>query len=93
MVTTFAAFVLIYKMAKNRTTQDESLKALAERIRFFRKQKGYANYEELAYKKNLPRSQVGRYEKGTVDIRYTSLLKIIHALEVTPAEFFSQQLD
>lgn len=61
---------------------------LAARIKALRQSKGYSNYEYFAYDHEIPRVQYGRYEKGE-DLRYTSLLKVIRALGMTPEEFFS----
>lgn len=67
----------------------EDLDKLANRIKSLRIKIGYSNYESFAYEKNLPRAQYGRYEKGE-DLRYSSLLKVIRALGITPKEFFSE---
>jgi transcriptional regulator with XRE-family HTH domain len=69
-------------------TQDE-LNKLAARIKFLRIQKGYTNYENFAFDHDIPRAQYGRYEKGT-DLRYSSLIKLIKAFDMTLAEFFSE---
>ena len=62
---------------------------LAKRIKELRLKKGYTNYEYFAYENNLPRAQYGRYEKGE-DLRFSSLIKIIKAFNITPQEFFSE---
>lgn len=62
---------------------------LAKRIKSLRMQKGYTNYENFAFDKEIPRAQYGRYEKGE-DIRFSSLIKIIRAFEMSPKEFFSE---
>jgi len=67
----------------------DDLEKLANRIKSLRIKQGYSNYESFAYEKNLPRAQYGRYEKGE-DLRYSSLLKVIRALGMTPKEFFSE---
>lgn len=69
--------------------KEEELKKLADRIRELRQKKGYSNYETFAYENDLPRAQYGRYEKGE-DLKYSSLLKVIKALGITPKEFFSE---
>lgn len=65
------------------------LNKLAERIRSIRIKKGYSNYENFAYEHKIPRAQYGRYEKGE-DLRYSSLVKIVKAFDMTMAEFFSE---
>nr|MBK9651967.1 helix-turn-helix transcriptional regulator [Bacteroidota bacterium] len=62
---------------------------LAARLRELRISKGYSNYEYFAYEHNISRSQYGRYEKGE-DIRFSSLIKLIKAFELTPSEFFKK---
>jgi transcriptional regulator with XRE-family HTH domain len=66
---------------------------IAARIRGVRKQKGYASYEVFAYESNISRSQIFRYENGKGDMRVITLLKIIKALGMSPAEFFSPEFD
>lgn len=78
------------------TDKDElkaiELNKLAERIRSLRIQKGYSNYENFAYEHKIPRAQYGRYEKGE-DLRYSSLVKIVKAFDISMAEFFSEGFD
>nr|MBK9653501.1 helix-turn-helix transcriptional regulator [Bacteroidota bacterium] len=62
---------------------------LAARLRELRISKGFSNYEYFAYEHNISRSQYGRYEKGE-DIRFSSLIKLIKAFELTPTEFFKK---
>ena len=51
--------------------------------------KGYTNYEQFAYEHNIARAQYGRYEKGS-DLRFSSLLKVLKAMNISLAEFFSE---
>ncbi len=62
---------------------------LATKIKQLRIKKGYTNYENFAFDKEIPRAQYGRYEKGE-DIRFSSLIKLIKAFDLTPKEFFSK---
>lgn len=66
---------------------NKDLIKLGERIKELRIKKGYSSYEVFAYDHNFSRTQFGRYEKGE-DLRYTSLIRVIKALEVSPDEFF-----
>ena len=92
------SFGLFYCMAAERRKQDdpqyddEMLKKLADRIRTLRKEKGYPNYEQFAYKHNISRAQFGRYEKGE-NLRFLSLLKVVDAFGMSLAEFFSEGFD
>lgn len=49
-------------------------------------------YKYFAYDHNISRAQFGRYEKGQ-DLRISSLIKIVNALEITLSEFFSEGFD
>ena len=68
---------------------EEYIKRLAQRIRTLRVAKGYSSHETFAYEHNIPRAQYGRYERGE-DLRFTSLLKIIRAFDMTLEEFFRE---
>jgi len=65
---------------------------LGKRIRALRIKKGYTNYEYFAYEHNFPRAQFGRYEQGK-DVRFSSLIKVILAFDMTLEEFFSEGFD
>ncbi len=66
----------------------QNLTALGNRIRQLRKEKGYANYEHFCFQHGFARSSFSRFERGE-DLRMSSLLKVLHALEVTVEEFFA----
>jgi transcriptional regulator with XRE-family HTH domain len=69
-----------------RFTQKQQLR-LGEKIKELRKLKGYTSYEEFANKHNISRAQMGRYERGK-DIRFSSLVRVLSGLGMTPKEFF-----
>lgn len=71
---------------------EQQLAHIGRRLKALRKAKGYKNYEQFAYEHNIGRAQYGRYEKGS-DLRLSSLLKVLDALQVTPAEFFGEGFD
>jgi len=77
------------KSKSNKSEIHPDVQKLAKRIRELRIEKGYTNYEYFAFDHELPRAQYGRYEKGE-DLRFTSLLKIIRAFNMSPEEFFSK---
>ena len=85
-------FGLIYGMKTGNEPPEETLKKLGARIRTLRILKGYQNYEKFAYEHDISRSQLWRYENGE-DLKFSSLLKIIKALGMSPAEFFSEGFD
>lgn len=70
----------------------KQIENLAKKFRKLRKEKGYTNYETFAFDHDIPRAQYGRYEKGT-DIRFSSLLKVLKALDISLSEFFSSGFD
>ena len=74
------------------TTEEEKelfVRLLSQRIRQLRLAAGYTNYENFAYDKDIPRAQFGRYEKGQ-DLRFSSLVKIAQAFNMSLEEFFSE---
>lgn len=83
---------------KKKTTRPKKkvLKAdvnrLAKRIKQLRIEAGYTNYEYFAYDHDISRAQYGRYERGE-DLRFTSLIKIVQAFNMTLEEFFSEGFD
>lgn len=69
--------------------ENQDIINLGKRIKSLRIQKGYSNYETFAYEHNIPRAQFGRYEAGQ-DLRFSSLMKVIRAFDMTPSEFFEE---
>jgi transcriptional regulator with XRE-family HTH domain len=60
---------------------------VSTRLKYYRVQRGYSNYEHLAYDIGISRSQYGRYEKGA-NMKLSTLFKILSFLEVPIDEFF-----
>jgi transcriptional regulator with XRE-family HTH domain len=71
------------------TQENILLNKLGERLRFYRKSKGYTNYEHLAFDLGISRSQYGKYENGG-NIKFTTLCKILNHLNVRLEEFFKE---
>jgi len=71
---------------------EDQLVKLGARIKSLRIKAGYASYETFAYEHGLPRAQYGRYEQGK-DLRFSSLVKVIAAFNMTLNEFFSGDFD
>jgi transcriptional regulator with XRE-family HTH domain len=63
------------------------LKKLGERLKYYRKEAGYSNYEYFAYEHGFNRPQYGGYEAGK-NIQFNTLVKILKALNVPFEEFF-----
>jgi len=76
-------------MANNDDYTTQQLNNLASRLKEIRKEKGYANYEQFAFDNELPRAQYGRYEKGQ-DLRFSSLVKVLKALDISLKDFFNE---
>ncbi len=76
-------------VGKVKAAPEAYLKQLGERIRALRIAKGYSSHEIFAYEHNFPRAQYGRYERGQ-DVKYSSLIKIVAAFDMTLEEFFSE---
>ena len=69
-------------------TGNEDLIKLGNRLKYFRKKAGYTSYEYFAYEHGFSRPQYGKYEAGA-NITYTTLTKILKALNVSLDEFFN----
>ena len=79
-------------MAQHDTFTQRQLENLGNRFRSLRIAKGFSNYEQFAFTNGIPRSQYGAYEKGQ-NITFASLLKVLRALDISLAEFFSEGFD
>jgi transcriptional regulator with XRE-family HTH domain len=65
----------------------EELKAIAERLKFLRKAKGYSNYEHIAFELGMSRSAYWRLESGA-NFELKTLIKICRLLDISLEEFF-----
>ncbi len=79
--------ILYLYMANKKDFIKEEQEKLGNRFRELRIAKGYTNYEQFAFEHRIPRSQYGRYEKGS-DLRFSSLVKILKAMDISLEEFF-----
>lgn len=90
----FNGFFLIFRMAHKKNikageqTFDEFLVQIGERLKKRRQAIGFSSYEQFAYEHNIGRAQYGKYEKGTEDLRLSSLHKVLEALDISWEEFF-----
>ena len=77
------------KVVKPRKTRKEKIVIhLGKRIKQFRIDKGYTSQESFAYDNDYTLSYYSRLERGE-DIRFTSLVRVCKALDVTLEEFFN----
>ena len=63
------------------------LNAIAERLKQLRKEKGYSNYEHIAFDLGMSRSAYWRLETGA-NFELKTLIKICTVLGVSLEEFF-----
>ena len=73
-------------MKKKKKTNPDVQK-LAKRIKTLRIDQGYVNADHFAFDNYFARSQYARYENGE-DLRFTSLVKLIHSFGITLSQFF-----
>lgn len=76
-------------MTKHDNYTQKKLENLGNRLKAIRKKAGYTSAEKFAYKNDINRAQYGKYEVGA-DLRFSSLVKILNALDISLAEFFSE---
>jgi transcriptional regulator with XRE-family HTH domain len=67
--------------------KSKEIKLLAQRIKQLRQDKGYTSQETFAYDHGYTLSYYSRLERGE-DLRFSSLVKVCLALNVTLEEFF-----
>ncbi|MCR8560304.1 XRE family transcriptional regulator [Mucilaginibacter sp. BJC16-A38] len=72
--------------------EQDTLKKLGNRVKTLRIKAGHQHYEKFAFQNNIGRILLRRCELGG-NVKFSSLLRIINALGVTPAEFFSKGFD
>jgi transcriptional regulator with XRE-family HTH domain len=74
---------------KKSITEEEKivLKKIGERLKKYRKEAGYSNYEYFAYENNISRPQYGKYEAGA-NIQLNTLIRILNHLNVSLEDFF-----
>lgn len=69
--------------------QERIAKRIGERLKALRIEKGYNSYEKFAFENDIDRAQYGRYERGG-DLRISTLVRVLRALDVSIDEFFSE---
>ena len=66
---------------------DQAVREFGEKVRAARKAKGWTQ-EDLAHESGLAVVQVSRIERGVREIRLTTLLRLVKALNVSPDVLF-----
>jgi transcriptional regulator with XRE-family HTH domain len=69
------------------------LKKVGTKLKQRRKELGYENGDDFAYDSGINRSQYGKYEAGSQDMRFSTLIRTVNSLGLTIEEFFSKGLD
>lgn len=67
--------------------QQEQMTQISSALKRLRIEKGYSNYDHLAYDIGMSRSQYGAYENGQ-NITLLTLMKILNHFEMTLVDFF-----
>lgn len=63
---------------------------IGKTLKRLREERGYTNYENFAFENNIARSQYGKYEKGTEDLRLSSLYRVLNAMNISFEDFFKE---
>lgn len=74
-------------MKKQENLDIPELDAIAQRLKELRKEKGYSNYEHIAFDLGMSRSAYWRLETGA-NFELKTLIKICNVLGVSLEEFF-----
>jgi transcriptional regulator with XRE-family HTH domain len=67
--------------------QKEQMIQISSALKRLRIEKGYSNYDHLAYDIGMSRSQYGAYENGQ-NVTLLTLIKILNHFEMTLVDFF-----
>ncbi len=67
----------------------EELKKIGVRLKKFRKKTKYSSPDKFAYEHDINRSQYGKYEAGSEDLRMSSLINVLNKLGLTLEQFFN----
>ena len=75
-------------MKKNEENQEfPELELISERLKVIRKEKGFTNYEHIAFELGMSRSAYWRLENGA-NFNLKTLIKVLRLLDVSLEEFF-----
>jgi len=79
--------------SKKKNILPPDVKRIGLRLKQIRKAKGFTNSDDYSYEFQLNRSQYGKYEAGSEDLRISSLIKILGKINVTLSQFFNDDYD
>lgn len=81
-------------LSKNKSKNlPNDIRKIGLRLRGIRKDLGFGNSDDFANEFGLNRSQYGKYEAGSEDLRISSLIKILDKLDLNISDFFNQEYD
>lgn len=69
----------------------DELKKIGDKLKKIRKEKGYSSPDKFAYEHGINRSQYGKYEAGSEDLRLSSLIKVLNKFEMSLSDFFAYE--
>lgn len=78
---------------KTKKSLPVDIKKVGLRLKQIRKGMGFGNSDDFAYKYELNRSQYGKYEAGSEDLRFSSLINILNRIKMPLSEFFNEEYD
>jgi transcriptional regulator with XRE-family HTH domain len=77
-------------MKKNEENQEfPELDLISNRLKEIRKEKGYSNYEHIAFELGMSRSAYWRLENGA-NFNLKTLIKVLRLLNVSLEDFFKE---
>jgi len=79
--------------SKKKSDLPLDVKKIGLRLKQIRKERGFNNSDEFAYEFQLNRSQYGKYEAGSEDLRISSLIKILDKLKISLSVFFNEDYE
>lgn len=65
----------------------EKLKSLGRKVKALREAREWSQ-RDMAASCNIDAADIGRIERGQIDIRYTTILQLAQVLGVSPCELF-----
>lgn len=63
-------------------------KAVGQRLREIRKERGNKSYKNFAYENDLEPRQYLRMERGETDFKFSSLIRLLKIHGISPDDFF-----
>lgn len=76
--------------SNKRSNLPPDVKKIGLRLKQIRKERGFNNSDQFSYEFQLNRSQYGKYEAGSEDLRISSLIKVLEKLNMDLSDFFNQ---